>query len=123
MPHFVDFDEMDHYNRVNKAEDESLGRENDVKRFTIILEWRMKNEKNTCSAAFGSDAVGPAGRLSPDGLDQRAEGTQVREKRGEIDMGLVLPEYHAPDFAALGLEGAPEARLAPAERDGVVPAG
>ena len=38
-------------------------------------------------------------------------------------MGLVLPEYHAPDFAALGLEGAPEARLAPAERDGVVPAG
>ena len=38
-------------------------------------------------------------------------------------MGFVLPEYHAPDFAALGLERAPEARLVPAERDGVVPAG
>ena len=38
-------------------------------------------------------------------------------------MSFVLPPYHAPDFAALGLDSAPDVRLVPAEMDGVVPEG
>lgn len=36
-------------------------------------------------------------------------------------MSFTLPVYHAPDFAALGLENAPDVNLIPAEQDGVVP--
>ena len=36
-------------------------------------------------------------------------------------MSFVLPVYHAPDFAALGLGEAPDVTLVPAPRDGVVP--
>ena len=36
-------------------------------------------------------------------------------------MSFELPTYRAPDFAALGLAAAPDVRLVPAERDGVVP--
>ena len=38
-------------------------------------------------------------------------------------MSFVLEPYHAPDFEALGLADAPEARLAAAPRDGVAPEG
>ena len=38
-------------------------------------------------------------------------------------MSFVLPVYHAPDFAALGLGEAPDVTLVPAPRDGVVPEG
>lgn len=38
-------------------------------------------------------------------------------------MSFTLPQYQAPDFAALGLEHAPDVTLIPAERDGVMPAG
>ena len=38
-------------------------------------------------------------------------------------MSFSLPHYLAPDFAALGLDQAPEVKLVPAERDGVVPDG
>ena len=38
-------------------------------------------------------------------------------------MSFTLPHYLAPDFAALGLENAPEVQLVPAERDGVAPRG
>lgn len=36
-------------------------------------------------------------------------------------MNFVLPQYHAPDLAALGLEGAADVALLPAPKDGVVP--
>ena len=36
-------------------------------------------------------------------------------------MPFTLPTYHAPDFAALGLNDAPDARLAPVELPGVAP--
>ena len=36
-------------------------------------------------------------------------------------MSFSLPRYQAPDFAALGLEQAPDVKLVPAERDGVMP--
>ena len=38
-------------------------------------------------------------------------------------MALQLTPYHAPDFAHLGLNGAPDARFAPAPKDGVAPEG
>lgn len=38
-------------------------------------------------------------------------------------MSFMLEPYHAPDFEALGLACAPEARLAAAPRDGVAPEG
>ena len=38
-------------------------------------------------------------------------------------MSFSLPRYLAPDFAALGLDQAPDVKLAPAEQDGVVPEG
>lgn len=38
-------------------------------------------------------------------------------------MSMELPQYTAPDFAALGLADAPDAPLAPAPRDGVAPEG
>ena len=38
-------------------------------------------------------------------------------------MRFVLPAYHEPDFAALGLGEAPDVTLAPAPMDGVVPEG
>ena len=38
-------------------------------------------------------------------------------------MSFVLPEYHAPDFAAPRFRSAPEAVFAPAPRDGVAPEG
>ena len=38
-------------------------------------------------------------------------------------MSFSLPRYLAPDFAALGLDQAPDAVLLPAEQDGVVPKG
>ena len=38
-------------------------------------------------------------------------------------MAFVLDAYHAPDFEALGLTNAPEARLEAAPRDGVAPEG
>ena len=38
-------------------------------------------------------------------------------------MSFVLPAYHAPDFAALGLSEAPDVSLVPAPKDGVVPEG
>lgn len=38
-------------------------------------------------------------------------------------MAFTLPAYHAPDFAALGLDNAPDAALAPAPMDGVMPDG
>ena len=38
-------------------------------------------------------------------------------------MSFSLPEYHAPDFAALGLLHAPQAVTGAAPRDGVVPEG
>ncbi|NCB64184.1 MAG: hypothetical protein EOM52_11395 [Clostridia bacterium] len=36
-------------------------------------------------------------------------------------MSFVLPKYHSPNFAALGLDREPDVKLVPAERDGVVP--
>ena len=36
-------------------------------------------------------------------------------------MSFTLPVYQPPDFAALGLGDAPDVKLVPAERDGVVP--
>ena len=36
-------------------------------------------------------------------------------------MSFTLPVYQPPDFAALGLGDAPDVKLLPAERDGVVP--
>ena len=36
-------------------------------------------------------------------------------------MSFSLPKYQAPDFTALGLDNAPDVRLVPAERDGVMP--
>ena len=36
-------------------------------------------------------------------------------------MSFSLPRYHAPDFAALGLDAAPDVRLAAVEIDGVAP--
>lgn len=38
-------------------------------------------------------------------------------------MAFVLPAYHAPDFAALGLDAAPDAETCPAPGDGVAPEG
>ena len=38
-------------------------------------------------------------------------------------MSFSLPRYLAPDFTALGLDQAPDVKLVPAERDGVVPDG
>lgn len=36
-------------------------------------------------------------------------------------MSFSLPKYQAPDFAALGLDNAPDVQLVPAEKDGVMP--
>lgn len=36
-------------------------------------------------------------------------------------MSFALPKYQAPDFAALGLDNAPDVQLIPAEKDGVMP--
>ena len=36
-------------------------------------------------------------------------------------MSFSLPKYQAPDFAALGLDHAPDVQLIPAEKDGVMP--
>ena len=36
-------------------------------------------------------------------------------------MSFTLPVYQPPDFAVLGLGDAPDVKLLPAERDGVVP--
>lgn len=36
---------------------------------------------------------------------------------------FVLPTYKAPDFEALGLADAPDAKLVEAQQDGVAPAG
>lgn len=38
-----------------------------------------------------------------------------------MEMALQLTPYAAPDFAALGLNGAPDARFARAPKDGVAP--
>ena len=38
-------------------------------------------------------------------------------------MSFAIPRYREPDFAALGLERAPDVKLVPAERDGVMPRG
>ena len=38
-------------------------------------------------------------------------------------MSFQLPQYRHPDFAALGLAAAPDARLSPVEKDGVAPDG
>lgn len=38
-------------------------------------------------------------------------------------MPFSMPAYHDPDFAALALTGAPDARLAVVERDGIAPEG
>lgn len=38
-------------------------------------------------------------------------------------MSFAIPRYREPDFTALGLDGAPDVKLVPAERDGVMPCG
>ena len=38
-------------------------------------------------------------------------------------MSFAIPRYREPDFTALGLDGAPDVKLVPAERDGVMPRG
>jgi len=38
-------------------------------------------------------------------------------------MDFVLPQYHTPDFGALGLGSAPDVKTAPAPKDGVAPEG